>query len=159
MASWRNVCTTVAIIVALVTLIGGTWALSAPTQALYLARNIAWDGTDIGDYRKHPQRTINNAPPAFQFRQNRSPDLFRVIQYRQGGRLKQTSFEEFLSSTRTAAFIVIKDGSLLRESYSNGYTRDSMISSFSIAKSFASALIGTAFHEGYIGSMDDAMVS
>lgn len=158
-ASWRPVFMTVAIIVMLVALVGGTWALSAPIQALYLARDIVWDGTDIRDYRKYSRRTINNAPPAFQFRQTLSPDLFRAIQYRQDGRLRQTSVEEFLSSTRTAAFIVIKDGSILHESYSNGYTRDSMISSFSIAKSLASALIGIAIHEGYIGSVDDAMVS
>jgi len=55
--------------------------------------------------------------------------------------------------------IVIRDGSILHESYGNGYTRGSMISSFSISKSFTSALVGIAIHEGYIGSVDDAMVS
>jgi hypothetical protein len=158
-ASWRSIGTTIAAIVTVVLLVGGTWALSAPSQALYVARNITWDGTDIGDHRKYPQRALHNAPAAFEFGQNLSPHLFRSIQYRQGGRLKQTSVEEFLSSTRTAAFIVIKDGSILHESYANGYTRDSMISSFSIAKSFTSALIGVAIDEGYIGSVDDAMVS
>jgi hypothetical protein len=59
-ASWRPVCMTIAIIVILVALIGGTWALSAPIQALYLARDIVWDGTHIGDYRKYSQQTINS---------------------------------------------------------------------------------------------------
>ena len=34
-----------------------------------------------------------------------------------------------------------------------------MVSSFSIAKSLASALIGVAIQEGYIGTVDDATVS
>ena len=118
-----------------------------------------WDGTDIADYRKYPQRAVNNAPPAFQFRQNLSPQLFQSIQYRQGGQLRQASVEEFLLSTRTAAFIVIKDGSIVCESYANGYGRDSLISSFSIAKSVTSALVGIAIEEGYIGSVNDSMVS
>jgi CubicO group peptidase (beta-lactamase class C family) len=73
--------------------------------------------------------------------------------------MKQTSFDEFLKSTQTTSFIVIKDGSILCEVYANGYTRDSITASFSIAKSFTSALIGIAIDEGYIRSVDDPMVS
>jgi hypothetical protein len=62
-ASWRPVCMTVAIIVTLVALIGGTWTLSAPIQALYLARDIVWDGTNIEDYRKYSQRTTMRRRP------------------------------------------------------------------------------------------------
>ncbi|MGK7062861.1 serine hydrolase [Bradyrhizobium sp. 1050_B9_N1_2] len=81
------------------------------------------------------------------------------IQYRQGDQLREESLDEFLRSTRTAAFIVIKDGSIVCQSYANGYQRDSMISSCSIAKSVTSALVGIAIEEGYIGSVDDSMVS
>jgi CubicO group peptidase (beta-lactamase class C family) len=158
-ASWRSVWTMIFVILAVVAFLGGDWMMSAPLQALYLARDIAWDGTGIGDYRKYPRRTINNAPPVFQFRQNLLPNHVRSIEFRQGGQLKQTTIEEFLSATRTAAFVVIQDGSILQESYANGYARDSMISSFSIAKSFTSALIGIAIEEGFIGSLDDPMVT
>jgi CubicO group peptidase (beta-lactamase class C family) len=158
-ASWRSVWTMIFVILAVVIFLGGVWMLSAPLEALYLARAIAWDGTGIGDYRKYPQRTIHNAPPIFHFRQNLSPNLFRSIEFRQSGQLKQMSLEELLSSTQTAAFIAIQDGSIIQESYANGYTRDSMISSFSIAKSFTSALIGIAIEEGLIKSLDDPMVT
>ena len=157
-SSWRSVWSMIFVIPVVVAILGGVWMASAPLQALYLARDIAWDGTDIGDYRKYPQRMISNAPPAFQFDQKLSPNLFHTIEFRQDGRLKRTSTEEFLNSTRTAAFIVIKDGSILEESYANGYTRQSMISSFSIAKSFTSALVGVAIKEGFIGGVDDPVV-
>jgi len=40
-ASWQSIGAIIAAIVTLVILVAGTWALSAPTQALYLARDIA----------------------------------------------------------------------------------------------------------------------
>ena len=80
-ASWRSVWTMIFVILAVVAFLGGDWMMSAPLQALYLARDIAWDGTGIGDYRKYPQRTINNAPPVFQFRQNLLPNHFRGIEF------------------------------------------------------------------------------
>jgi CubicO group peptidase (beta-lactamase class C family) len=85
--------------------------------------------------------------------------LFQRIQYRQGGQLKQTSLNDFLNATQTTSFIVIKDGAILDESYANGYTRDSLVTSESDAKSFTSALVGIAINEGDIGSVDDRMVS
>jgi CubicO group peptidase (beta-lactamase class C family) len=120
---------------------------------------MAWDGSGVLDYRKYPQRPIANAPRAFYFQHNLSPQLFQSIRYRQGGQVKQANFEEFLKATQTTSFIIIKNGSILYEGYASGYKRDSMVASFSIAKSFTSALIGIAIAEGYIGSVDDLMVS
>jgi CubicO group peptidase (beta-lactamase class C family) len=50
---------------------------------------------------------------------------------------------------------VIKDGTVVYEQYFNGTQRDSIVTSFSVAKSFTSALIGIAIQEGYIQSVDD----
>jgi CubicO group peptidase (beta-lactamase class C family) len=159
LASWRRVGLAIGLILALVALVEVTWALSSPNQALYLAREMAWDGSDVWSAQKFPQRTISNALPTFHLPQNLAPRLFQTIQYRQGGQVKQTSLDDFLSSTQTTSFIVIKDGAILDESYASGYARDSIVTSFSIAKSFTSALIGIAIDEGYIGSVDDRMVS
>jgi CubicO group peptidase (beta-lactamase class C family) len=79
----------------------------------------------------------------------------QTVQNSQGGQLKQASLTEFLDSTDTTSFIVLKDGTILDETYANGYTRDSIVTSFSVAKSFTSALIGIAIQEGYIGNIDD----
>lgn len=64
-------------------------------------------------------------------------------------------FDRFLEDSHTQAFLVLKDGSLLFEGYYNGTRRDSMVTSFSVAKSVDSALIGIAIEEGYIGSVSD----
>jgi CubicO group peptidase (beta-lactamase class C family) len=158
-ASWRQVVRAVGLVVTVVAVVGVTWALSAPDQALYWARELAWDGGNPRDYQEYPQRAISNGPSAYHFPQNPSPHLFQTIQYQQGGQLKRSSLNDFLTATQTTSFIVIKDGAILDESYANGYARDSMVTSESDAKSFTSALIGIAMDEGYLGSVNDRMVS
>jgi CubicO group peptidase (beta-lactamase class C family) len=158
-ASWRAVGCAIAVMLTLISLVGVTWVLSAADQALYFAQEMAWDGPGVLDYRKYPQRPIANAPHAFHFQQSLAPQIFKSIQYRHRGQMKQGNLEEFLKATQTTSFIIIKDGSILHEGYASGYNRDSIVASFSIAKSFTSALIGIAIDEGYIGSVDDPMVS
>lgn len=63
--------------------------------------------------------------------------------------------EGFLADTGTQAFIVIQDDQILYEKYFNRVERDSIVTSFSVAKSFTSALIGIAIADGYIHSVDD----
>jgi CubicO group peptidase (beta-lactamase class C family) len=139
---------------------GGTWALSAPERALFLARDIVWGPSDVWDYQKFPARVVENAPPAFHFEQSLRPQLFQTmtIDYMQDGRVKQAGFEEFLNSSQTTSFIVIKDDAILYEGYFNGYNRDSIVTSFSMAKSVTSALVGIAIDEGRISSVDDPII-
>jgi CubicO group peptidase (beta-lactamase class C family) len=139
---------------------GGTWTLSSPEQALYVARDIAWGPSDVLDYQKFPARAVNNAPPVFHFKQNLRPELFQTmtIAYKQDGQVQQANLEELLQSTQTTSFIVIQDDAILYEEYFNGYNRDSIVTSFSMAKSVTSALIGIAIDEGLIGSVDDPII-
>jgi CubicO group peptidase (beta-lactamase class C family) len=160
--SWRQVSRAVGFIVALVAIVEATWALSAPDQALYYARDQVYGKTNVGgshDSQTFPQRPIATSAAAFHFPQNPSPQLFQTIQFRQGGQLKQLSLNDFLAATDTTSFIVIKNGTILDESYANGYSRDSINTSYSVAKSFTSAMIGIAIGEGYIGSVNDPMVA
>jgi CubicO group peptidase (beta-lactamase class C family) len=52
---------------------------------------------------------------------------------------------------------VIKNDKLLFERYYHGYEHVSICTFFSTAKSFVSALIGIALHEGLIGGLDDPL--
>jgi len=63
--------------------------------------------------------------------------------------------DPFLEETGTQAFLVIIGDDIVYERYMNGYTRDSIVTSFSTAKSVLSALIGIAVHEGQIHSISD----
>jgi CubicO group peptidase (beta-lactamase class C family) len=66
-----------------------------------------------------------------------------------------TSLEEFIALSKTSAFLVIKDGVVLYERYAHGDSRESLHTSFSVAKSFTSALVGIALAEGRIDDLDD----
>ncbi len=56
--------------------------------------------------------------------------------------------------TNTVAFVVIKNDSLLHESYYEGYGPDSKSNAFSMAKSIVTAALGKAILEGKIRSLD-----
>ncbi len=66
-------------------------------------------------------------------------------------------FDRFLSDHSTQAFVVIEGDGLVYEQYFNGAERDSTLTSFSVAKSFVSALIGMAIDEGFIAGVDDPL--
>ncbi len=58
------------------------------------------------------------------------------------GILEREDFDTFLEEMGTQAFIVIQDDEVIYEKYFNGAQRDSLLTSFSVAKSFTSALVG-----------------
>ena len=145
-------------------------ALASLYGAMYLlipysgfARALVWMEADIKDYEKFPARTINNTPPVFNFGKVDSTtqsQYLRVLdtiasQPSSPNIVNRASFNELLASTQTTAFLIIRDDQLIYENYFNGYKRDSINTSFSVAKSFVSALVGIAIDEGLIDSVDD----
>ena len=54
----------------------------------------------------------------------------------------------------TTAFLVIRNDSILHESYYDGYHKDSLSNSFSMAKSIVSAALGRAIMDGKIKSLN-----
>ena len=54
----------------------------------------------------------------------------------------------------SVAFLVIYKDSILHESYYQGYSEISKSNSFSVAKSFVSAMLGKAIEQGHIKSLD-----
>ena len=60
-------------------------------------------------------------------------------------------------SLNTQAAILIKGNNIIAEYYAEGYNKDDLVTSWSVAKSFSSTLIGIAIDEGYINSVDDSI--
>jgi len=56
--------------------------------------------------------------------------------------------------SRSIAYLIIKNDSLLHESYFDGYDENSKTNSFSMAKSYVCALLGKAIMDGHIESLD-----
>jgi len=135
-------------------------AASVAWSPTYVYRCLAWRQSDIKDCERFDERKVANAPPVFHFAREQKDrtvcDLFTDLEYMSQETHKRVGdFEGFLKATDTTAFIVIKDDVIWYENYFNGYTRDSISTSFSMAKSFTSALIGIAQDDGYIESIDD----
>jgi CubicO group peptidase (beta-lactamase class C family) len=157
-------------------LLGLVAATAATADRFYASRIVAWREADFHDFERFPSRRVPAGSKAFSFEpapQN-PPEYLRTITYHQdapepaapresmataldsvGGTEVTEPLEEFLTDTDTSAFLVMRDDTLLYEGYFNGYDRGSTQTSFSVAKSFVSALVGIAIREGHIGSVDD----
>jgi CubicO group peptidase (beta-lactamase class C family) len=151
----RRVLRTVAVIGLIAAVAAGTWlgVASILYTPEYVFRTIAWGESDVGDYLAHfPQRVLHasSSPFAFQAASDQS----------RGQGVAEEAFgvddlASFLQGTQTQAFIVIHGDTIVLERYVEPWTRDAMVTSFSVAKSFVSTLVGIAIDEGAIGGLDD----
>jgi CubicO group peptidase (beta-lactamase class C family) len=71
----------------------------------------------------------------------------------------QESFESYIKSKETVAFLIIRRDTILYEKYFDDYMQASVIPSFSMAKSFTSILIGCAIDDGFIKSVDEPITT
>jgi CubicO group peptidase (beta-lactamase class C family) len=116
------------------------------------SRALVWVDADVDDFRRFPARRINASADPYVYEKapgypSGLPDDVELPG-------DYADLESFLRSTETTAFIVVKGDQLLYERYFNGYDHDSTQTSFSVAKSFASALLGIAVDDGIVG-LDD----
>src|SRR5215204_484470 len=126
---------------------------------LYLARATFWGESDYKDIEKFPARAIHNAPPTYRFDELPADNPYTSQIEAIGNRSSNGSLIEYLDSSGTTAFLVIHDDELLYEKYFDGYDKNSIQTSFSMAKSFASALVGIAIDEGHIKSVDEPITN
>jgi CubicO group peptidase (beta-lactamase class C family) len=133
----------------------GAWLLAASAMYSpeYVMRVIAWGESDVGDYLTNfPQRRLTASPEPRPFAvaldEDRVEDVLATA-------LGVGDLDQLLTETQTQSLIVVLDDDVAFERYANGWARDSMVTSFSVAKSFVSTLVGIAIAEGAIGSLDD----
>lgn len=119
---------------------------------VFLGRVLAhWDSS-VTDYNLFPKRTIrkSDSPYVYDKNINSALDYLTV-----NSSNKQLALNEFIKSTDTTSFIIVKDDRIVYEQYANGYDENSICTSFSMAKSVVSLLIGKAIEYGYIKSVKD----
>ncbi len=63
--------------------------------------------------------------------------------------------DAYMAGQRSAALLIVQDGKLRLERYGLGFDGSGRWTSFSVAKSITSTLVGAALRDGYIRSMDD----
>jgi CubicO group peptidase (beta-lactamase class C family) len=99
-----------------------------------------------------PTLEIKSPGTAFTFSRDERPLPERFI-YRDQPR----TVTDYLQRTTTTALLVIRDDAITYENYFLGTSQNDYRISWSVAKSFLSALFGIAVHEGHIRSLDQAV--
>jgi CubicO group peptidase (beta-lactamase class C family) len=150
-----------------VTVLAAAGLLCAPaasaaawTDPGYLYRYFVWGAQFLvtsrsDDYRRYGYHPIDKGSDPFHFTAGNREAMPDAVEYGKGDDVKRVALSELLRSTRTHAFIVLRDNQVLYENYFNGYARDSLCTAWSLSKSVTSALVGIAIAEGYIKSVDD----
>ena len=130
----------------------------------YVGRTVLWGESDFYDHQKFAYRQIEKANESHTFEYNLKEgyidDLLMDINYN----YKQKRYtigdtEQFFIETDTTSFIIIKNDKIIYEKYFNDYSRESINTSFSVAKSFVSFLIGKAIEDGYIESIEEPITN
>lgn len=66
-----------------------------------------------------------------------------------------TDVDAYMKAQRTAGLVIMQDGKIRLEKYGLGFSGDGKWTSFSVAKSFTSTMVGAAIKDGYIKSIED----
>lgn len=124
-------------------------------SSCHVGRFFVWNFSDTNDQYKFAAETIEKGDESFEFipappgiAERKAPKKLTI-----GG--QEMSFEDALTENKTVALLIIHKDTIVYEKYFRKYAEDTPHTSFSVAKSFISALIGIAIEEGHIKSVDD----
>lgn len=71
---------------------------------------------------------------------------------------KFTDAEDFVSSNRTSALLIIRSDTILYERYFNGFTDSTITQVFSVTKPLIASLLSQAIEEGRIENLDEPVI-
>lgn len=118
----------------------------------FLGRALTHFDSSFSDYKLFPESVIRKSEKPYSYEINIDQSLDELtVDYHN----KQKTLNEFITDTDTTSFIIVKNDQIVYEKYANGYNKDSINTSFSMAKSVVSLLIGKAIEYGYIKSVSD----
>ncbi len=123
-------------------------------QSCLVGRFVYYNFADIKDYRIFEKRKLLPASQPFHFIHAQRILKFDSITL---NNQKKIPFAQFLEKTNTVAFLIIRKDSIVYENYFSKYNAQSIVPSFSMAKSVTSLLIGCAIKDGFIASVNDAV--
>ena len=129
--------------------------LRAPTlqarSAAFEPENMAWSFRHMSEL--FPSRTVRRAGPVSALESVPTP--LDAVVYQVGD--EQRVFGEFFERNRTGGLVVLHRGRIVHERYAQGAGPETRFTSWSVAKSFVSTLVGLALQEGAIESLDDPL--
>lgn len=128
-----------------------TWAWLS-TDRSTIARALIWREADVGDQHRFPSRPIPTGGPVSVLPAGPKVDLRVPVPDGDNGAAR---LDDVLVGTDTRAFVVVHGGRVVYEHYDGDSGPKTVQTSFSVAKSFVSVLVGIAIDEGRIGSVED----
>jgi CubicO group peptidase (beta-lactamase class C family) len=105
---------------------------------------------NLTDYKKLPSVEIHKPNESFQFIDGTTQPQYKYL---------KAYIDSSLASSFTAAFLVIRNDSLIYENYLDGFTRYDILPSNSMSKSFTGTLVHIAQKEGKIKSLSEPMTN
>ena len=150
---YSKILIAVLIVFVAITLSGFVWLRSTPYWA---GITLFWESKRVENFRSmdtvFPYRPVARGGDVWSF--GNAP---RVLpqHFRFDGHSRNLA--DFLTDTKTAGLVVVHDGDIVFEDYRLGATERSKFTSWSMAKSVLSALIGIAVEEGAIESIGDPL--
>ncbi len=119
---------------------------------IFLGRVLThWDSS-VTDYKIFPKRVIEKSPQPYSYTKNINSALNDITVHYSN---KQKTLSEFVKCADTTSLIIVKNDHIVYEQYANGYDESSINTSFSMAKSVVSLLIGKAIEKGLIKSVSE----
>jgi CubicO group peptidase (beta-lactamase class C family) len=141
-----------ALLVAVVAVFGWAWA---SVDRSTVARAMWWMEADVDDQFRFPARLIPAGDEASPLPAGTEIELSAAPLGADGS--GGGGFDGALRETGTLAFVVAHQDRLVYERYLDGSDRRTLHTSFSVAKSFLSTLVGIAIDEGLIERVDDPL--
>ncbi|MCD4731203.1 MAG: beta-lactamase family protein [Bacteroidales bacterium] len=123
----------------------------------HIGRFFYWNFADLNDYKRFPSLEIKKGEHSFTFFEADGNFNFK-IPTKFDPESKWNNFEKFLEKKKAVAFLIVRNDTLIYENYFAGYNDTSILTTFSAAKAFVSALMGIAIDEGTIYSTSEPIV-
>lgn len=131
--------------------------LNACSTNTYAGRWLLWNASEIDDFTRFPNYPYQASATPFYF-EKAEMDGLDDLQVPKNDK-KNKRLLDLLEDGQTTAFLVIRNDTILYERYLNDYHRHSMNTSFSVAKSITSFMIGKAIDDGLIKSRTDQLTT
>ncbi len=116
-----------------------------------VGRFVWYNFSGIEDYKIFPSRPLPKSAQPFRFIEAQRTDRL--------GNVNLRDVDSIVQANNSVAFLIFRNDSLLFENYYQHYNAGSTVASFSMTKSYTSALVGAAIADGYIKGVNEPITT
>ena len=127
-------------------------------NSCHIGRFVIYNFANINDYKKFQNRDILPGNSVFKFKKTPNIKVFkRALGSSEHKEIR--NLDSVLNRSNTVAFLIIRNDTILFEWYSPKNNDSSQFTSFSMAKSYVSAMIGIAINERKIANVNEPITN